>query len=196
MPMEFSGFGAFTGVMERLATMEEAVGASGFIEEEAAKAAARAQEMLGHYQVGWPPLAEATVEERVRLGFTPDDPLLRTEDLKNSITYEVSPDGREAMIGVPADAPAAAYAATHEFGDASGAAKVPPRPYLRPAILAVRGEIGTDLRALVASLVLSAGGTRAAAPILGVSQRSVQRYVKGTQNVPRARLQRILRPRT
>lgn len=58
---------------------------------------------IGHYQgaaspfVPWAPLAESTVEDRVRQGFTPDDPGLRTGDMRDSIQRKVA--GDEAEIG-------------------------------------------------------------------------------------------------
>src|ERR1700677_666786 len=58
---------------------------------------------FGNYQEGsgsfekWAPLADSTKEERVRLGFTEDDPLLRSGELRDS--YEVLANGLEAGVG-------------------------------------------------------------------------------------------------
>jgi phage gpG-like protein len=48
-----------------------------------------AKRVLGTYEYGWPQLADSTQTERERLGFTPNDPLLRTGDLKESIEHTV-----------------------------------------------------------------------------------------------------------
>src|SRR5690348_10894252 len=54
----------------------------------------RARQKMGHYQdqsgpfQDWAELAEATKEERLRLGYTENDPLLRSGELRNSIVDE------------------------------------------------------------------------------------------------------------
>lgn len=94
----------------------------------AIEASAKAE--IGSYQgaVGpfsaWPSLAESTQTERERLGFTPDDPLLRRGDLRESIEHEVS--GMTAVIGSKDD-----VAAYQEFGTD----KIPPRPFMGPAVI-------------------------------------------------------------
>src|SRR5580700_3121910 len=61
-----------------------------------------AQECIGSYQPAksdvpaWAPLSPATQEDRVAKGFTPDDPLLRSGELRNSI--ETRPIGDEAVL--------------------------------------------------------------------------------------------------
>lgn len=87
-----------------------------------------AQDEIGNYQpaVGpfpaWAPLAESTKEDRVRLGYTPDDPLLRSGELRDSISHQVL--GLEAAIGSTSD-----IMVYQEFGTAT----IPPRPVLGPA---------------------------------------------------------------
>lgn len=103
-----------------------------------------AQQSLGTYQdaVGpfpaWAPLAEATREERERKGFTPDDPLLRSGGLRDSI--EVQIDGDHAYIGSNHDA-----AAPMEYGTGT----IPARSFLGSAAYRKAGEIseviGNDL---------------------------------------------------
>jgi HK97 gp10 family phage protein len=84
---------------------------------------------LGHYQAAtgphpaWPELAEATQEERARLGFTPNDPLLRSGKLRDSIEHEQQ--GLEAVVGSKLD-----IAAYQEFGTE----KIPARPFMGPAV--------------------------------------------------------------
>jgi phage gpG-like protein len=55
---------------------------------------------MGPFQP-WAELKDATKLDRVRLGFTPNDPLLRTGDLRNSISREVH--GIEAVVGSDSD---------------------------------------------------------------------------------------------
>lgn len=51
---------------------------------------------MGPFQP-WAELKDATKQERVRLGFTENDPLLRTGELRDSISREVR--GLEAVVG-------------------------------------------------------------------------------------------------
>jgi len=88
-----------------------------------------AKDKIGEYQDGigpfpaWEELAEATKEDRLRQGFTENDPLLRTGDLKNSISH-IS-EGLVATIGSNLD-----IAAYQELGTN----KIPPRPFLGPSV--------------------------------------------------------------
>lgn len=118
------------------------------LEREALNAAGRtlreeARGYLGEYQAAagpfpaWPALAPYTVERRVALGFTPDDPLLRTGELAASIGYSVR--GRLLRIGSPLQ-----VAFWQEFGTE----KIPPRSFLGRA-LAVRGPQTTRTIAFV-----------------------------------------------
>src|SRR3984957_11185620 len=63
----------------------------------------RAKDKIGEYQdqtgpfIAWPDLADSTQRERERLGFTPDDPGLRTGAMRDSIEHNVS--DAEAHVG-------------------------------------------------------------------------------------------------
>ena len=96
----------------------------------------RAQAKLGEYQPGWPQLADATQTERVSLGFSPNDPLLRTGGLKDSIQGAVDPISGGYRVVVGSDAP---QARIQELGGVNsgrpGLADIPPRPYLAPALV-------------------------------------------------------------
>ena len=124
---EFTSFGAFAAhlIMREAATAEMLHAGLKHVAREIEKTA---KEEIGVYQseVGpfpsWPALAEATVDDRIRQGYSPDEPLLRTGDLRESIKHEVK--GLEAIIG--SDSPIAAY---QEFGTD----KIPPRPFIGPA---------------------------------------------------------------
>lgn len=91
---------------------------------------ATAKEEIGTYQEAagpfpaWAPLAESTVADRVAKGFSPDDPLLRTGDLRDSIVHEVG--DWEATVG--SIDPVMEF---HEFGTS----KMPPRPVIGSALV-------------------------------------------------------------
>ncbi|MFO0949564.1 MAG: hypothetical protein U0835_00135 [Isosphaeraceae bacterium] len=63
----------------------------------------RAKEKVGEYQdqagpfIAWPELADATKEDRLRKGFTENDPGLRTGEMRDSIEHVV--EGDEAQVG-------------------------------------------------------------------------------------------------
>lgn len=92
-----------------------------------------ARELIGHENnTIWPPLAEKTVEEKERLGFTgqvsSDDPLLRTGMMRDSIEYVVEPDVTGVEITLGSNDPVALY---QEMGTAT----IPPRPFLSTAVI-------------------------------------------------------------
>jgi HK97 gp10 family phage protein len=95
-----------------------------------------AKDMIGFYQAetgpfpAWEPLAQSTEDEKARLGYPSDAPLLRTGDLKDSITHEI--DGLEAVIGSQSD-----IAEYQEFGTNT----IPPRPFIGPAAFINKGRI-------------------------------------------------------
>lgn len=95
---------------------------------------------IGKYQpaVGphpaWPELAESTQRERERLGFSPDEPLLRKGDLRDSIEREVH--NLQAVIGSKSD-----IAAYQEFGTD----KIPARPFMGPAAFLNQDKIAKIL---------------------------------------------------
>ena len=73
---------------------------------------------------GWDPLAEATQDEREKLGFTPDDPLLRSGDLRESVDHIVDRAALEGVVG--STSPVLVF---QEFGTGH----IPARPVLGPA---------------------------------------------------------------
>ena len=107
-----------------------------------------AQAQIGFYQgaVGpfqdWAPLADSTEDEKLRLGYEPDAPLLREGDLRNSIEREI--DGEEAIVGSKSDS-----AGYQEFGTST----IPPRPFIGPAAFRNKEKVQAILgAALVAGL--------------------------------------------
>jgi len=133
---EFQSFGAFGRHLMATAAIGEEV--THHIAEKSAEIIKKdAQARIGEYQGytgpfnSWAPLAEATVADRVAQGFTPDDPLLRTGELRESI--EAVAKGGEAVVGSTSD-----IALYQELGTD----KIPPRPFLGPAIYDSKLSIG------------------------------------------------------
>jgi phage gpG-like protein len=87
-----------------------------------------AKEEIGIYQPAygpfdaWAPLAESTKADRIRSGYTEDDPLLRSGELRDSIESEVV--GLAAIVGTK-----------KEIGlwQEVGTSHIPPRPFIGPA---------------------------------------------------------------
>ena len=111
----------------------------------------RAQAKLGEYQSGWPQLEASTQSERVALGFSPNDPLLRTGGLRDSIQGDVDQISGGYRVVVGSNAP---QARIQELGGVNagswgqnGAKDLPPRPYLAPTVV----ESEETIQILVAS---------------------------------------------
>jgi hypothetical protein len=109
---DFGSIGAFAEFLETRIPAAEIAGHDGVrLAAEIVQTEARAE--IGIYQgeagpfAAWAELAEETKAERVRLGFSENDPELRTGTLRDSI--EVTASGHEAAIGV----------ADREVGDGS-----------------------------------------------------------------------------
>lgn len=87
-----------------------------------------AKEEIGIYQPAygafdaWAPLAESTKADRVRLGYSKDEPLLRSGELRDSIESEVV--GLAAIVGTK-----------NQIGlwQEVGTDRIPPRPFIGPA---------------------------------------------------------------
>ncbi len=113
---------------------------------------------LGTYQdaagpfPAWAALAEATKEDRVRQGYTPDDPGLRSGEMRDSIGHTVH--GREADIG--SDDPKLVF-----FEE--GTIKQPPRHVLGGAAFRSAPEVAELIGGELVA-VLSGGGRRTAIP--------------------------------
>ena len=97
---------------------------------------------IGDYQgaagpfAAWAPLAERTVADRVAKGFTPDDPLLRTGHLRDSIGHsvEMSPGitSGHAVVGSKED-----IAVWQELGTS----RIPARSFLGGAAVRKTHEV-------------------------------------------------------
>lgn len=101
MSQEFTiaGFAAFLGEM----TLKADTAAHDALTKAAKLVQKEAKAEVGHYQdeIGgfpaWAELADSTKEDRVRHGFTENDPGLRTGEMRDSIHTTV--EAREATIG-------------------------------------------------------------------------------------------------
>ena len=144
--------GEFALHLAKVAVQEHTLLERGLVE--AAKVVQQAaRDKIGHYQDAsgpfqeWAPLKMTTIAERIRLGYTPNDPLLRDGTLRSSIVREVH--GLEAVIGSKMT-----IAAYQEFGTS----RIPPRPFLGPAAQEKRDEIMRIAgRAVMAGLGFGAG---------------------------------------
>lgn len=95
-----------------------------------------AKEEIGNYQPAmgefqaWAQLADATKKDRVRKGFSENEPLLRTGALRDSISYNVH--GLNVTIGSTSD-----IMVYQEFGTS----KIPARPVLGTALYKNKDKI-------------------------------------------------------
>lgn len=125
---EFSSFGAFAKHLGTLALEGEAV-VEHLTEESAKIIQKNAKARLGEYQDytgpfnSWSELADSTKADRVAQGYSENEPLLRTGELRDSI--EISRRHDEAVVGSTSD-----VALWQELGTDRG---IPPRPFLGPA---------------------------------------------------------------
>jgi hypothetical protein len=91
----------------------------------------RAKGMIGHEHDGlWPPLSESTLKDKAAHGYKTPAPLLRSGEFRDSFEHVVQ--GHEAEVGT--NDPRGPW---FEFGTS----KMPPRPVLVPAAIAVEGRI-------------------------------------------------------
>jgi HK97 gp10 family phage protein len=127
--MNFDDLGKFALHMAEIAVAEHIVLEHG-LEKCAQRIEKTAKAEIGHYQdaVGpfqdWAELAESTKADRVKKGFTENDPGKRSGEMEESITHHV--DGLEAYVG--SNDQNLVY---FEFGTS----KQPPRPVLGPAVV-------------------------------------------------------------
>lgn len=120
---------------------------------EAAKVVQKeAKAEIGTYQsasgpfAAWAELADSTKSDRVAKGFTENDPLLRTGEMRDSIEYTVA--GREAHIGSDND-----KAVWQELGTD----RIPPRSFLGGAAFRKGPEIAHAIGAETFAYLCGAG---------------------------------------
>lgn len=85
-----------------------------------------AAELPGHYQPGWAPLAESTLEDKREKGFPVPSPLKRTGAMAESYKKDIDLATLTLVIG--SESPVALY---QEMGTSRG---IPPRPVCEPAL--------------------------------------------------------------
>jgi hypothetical protein len=93
-----------------------------------------AKRVIGGYDYGWTPLAEATKEDRAAHGFPADEPLLRTGEMRDSIEHNVGREGSQVVGLVGTNHPIAKY-------QELGTSHIPPRSFLGEAAMHKEGAI-------------------------------------------------------
>jgi HK97 gp10 family phage protein len=125
----FNSLLAFSEHLLKAAAAEE-LAAHAIVKRAAAMVKKTARSEFGHYQpeigdyVAWAELADSTKSDRVREGWSENDPLLRSGELMDSVKTEVH--GRTAVVG--SESEIMLYMEV-------GTDKMPPRPVLGPAYL-------------------------------------------------------------
>jgi HK97 gp10 family phage protein len=158
----FDGFAAFADYLqfrglETVRELQHGLERAAVMVEKTAKAEIGTyQPEVGPFQA-WEPLAESTIEDRIRQGFTPDDPLLRSGELRASISHQVAPG--EAVIGSTSK-----IAAYQELGTST----IPPRPFLGPAAMHNEKRI---VEQLGATFVNGLAGGQRIHPTLGYDMK-------------------------
>lgn len=131
-------FHSIAHFIEHLTTLhaKEALAVRHGLERAAKVVEKQAKAEIGVYQpaVGefpkWEELADSTKADRVSQGFTENDPLLRSGELRDSIGHSV--EGLEAVIGSTSE-----IAVYQEMGTS----RIPPRPFLGTALANKHGQV-------------------------------------------------------
>lgn len=125
---QFTSFGAFALHLVSVSAGQVVAVHSG-LEAVAQRIEKTAKAEIGHYQAAigpfpaWSELAESTKADRLAQGYTENDPLLRSGELRDSYEHEVH--GVEAVIGTKDD---------KGLWQELGTPTTPPRPVLGPAV--------------------------------------------------------------
>jgi hypothetical protein len=106
----------------------------------------KAKEAIGTYAYGWPQLAEATQESRVNLGFSANDPLLRTGALQADVSERAETSGMGAEGVVYSNMKEGLWA---ELGTSRGE---PPRSFLMQSLIRSYPKMGELFAAFAESL--------------------------------------------
>lgn len=138
----FNSFASFATHLQVLA-IETKLVKHAVLEAGAEEVQDTAKGMIGFYHEDphWEALSPEYEAAKVRAGFEPDAPLLRTGEMRESITYVIAIDGSAAVIG--SDDQKMVW---HELGTD----RMPPRPVMGPA-----GIHGAPRVALTASKMIT-----------------------------------------
>jgi HK97 gp10 family phage protein len=113
---------------------------------------AKAKEMIGHELPLWPPLRPATVADKARRGYvgriSATDPLYREGSLRESIAMDADPAALAVIVG--SNDRVGAY-------QEIGTSKMPPRPFLMPAMMQSQEAIAEKLGKSAVSLLVPWG---------------------------------------
>jgi hypothetical protein len=115
----------------------------------------KAKGVIGTYAYGWPQLAEYTQDDRASLGFSANDPLLRTGGLRSSIESMAESSGLGAEGLVYSGEKTALWAEMGTRGGASGGGwggPEPPRSFLMQSLVRSYGEMGSIFAAFAEAL--------------------------------------------
>jgi hypothetical protein len=159
---EYTTFAGFARHLDRLAGMGNEVSES-IAEQSANLIRDDAKAKLGTYQPAtggfnaWAPLSLERQTERVLDGFTANEPLLASGQLRDAIEASLQPGG--AAVGVPHGPHIEPGGRIEDVGQIAlemetGSGGAPPRPFLGPAAFEAKPRVGKLAgRALVAWLV-------------------------------------------
>lgn len=116
--------------------------------KEAAKVVrTESQRVIGTYDYAWPELAESTKDDRVRQGYDPDEPLLRTGEMRDSIEIGPITGGRfDTSIEVGSDNDKAVW-------QELGTDRIPARSFLWYAALEKEPEVIKILGGIVPKIL-------------------------------------------
>jgi phage gpG-like protein len=140
----FTSIGGFTNFLTGELLVNADAGRKEALEALARIIAAECRRVIGTYELGWEQLAEATQEERARLGYPPNEPLLREGTLRDSIGHEIVEPGKLAIVGSTSD-----IAVYQELGTST----IPARSFLA-ATAAQKGEAAAKIAgAIIAAAI-------------------------------------------
>ncbi len=123
----------------------------GILTEFAVTVRDRAKAAIGTYKYGWPQLAESTQEERARAGVPPNEPLLISGKLRDSISATVEMHGKES--GVARVGSTEQLAVWQELGTS----RIPPRSFLVSSAKRTEADLGKIARKYVHAAWTGAG---------------------------------------
>ena len=126
---EFTDLSAFAKELNKISRSSQ-LAISKSVEQVGAIVEKKAKEIIGEYQdsIGdfpeWQELTDSTKQDRLRQGFTENDPLLRSGKLRDSMSHVC--EGMTVTIGTSLQ--------EAEWLE-NGTEKMPPRPFIGPAAL-------------------------------------------------------------